>query len=99
MAIHRDKEFKQRAVQYRLDNPDLSVVACAKNLGVAVSSLHAWLRSAKENEGSVKHIGSGNTEDEYKREIERLKRENKAQADALDILKKAMSILGEDVLK
>ena len=74
-----DQGFKQNAVNYCLTHPELSRKECAKNLGIGDSTLFK---------------GSGNlTEAEL--ENRRLKRELKDTQDALEILKKAISILGE----
>jgi len=80
-----DQEFKQNAVNYCLTHPELSRKECAKNLGIGDSTLYRWKQEFK---------GSGNlTEAEL--ENRRLKRELKDTQDALEILKKAISILGE----
>ena len=40
-----DKEFKEQAVQYYLDNKDhMSANEMSKNLGVGASTLHKWIR-------------------------------------------------------
>ena len=36
---HHSKQFKPDAVNYRNELPDLTQVECAKNLGIAVSTL------------------------------------------------------------
>lgn len=45
---------------------------------------------------SIPVIGSGNYASEEEREIARLRRELRDAQDALDVLKKAISILGKD---
>ena len=47
--------------------------------------------------GDIPTIGSGCYESEEQREIARLKRELRDTQDALDVLKKAISILGKDI--
>ena len=81
-----DQEFKQNAVNYCLTHPELSRKECAKNLGIGDSTLYRWKQEAKANNNQATFKGSGNR---------RLKRELKDTQDALEILKKAISILGE----
>ena len=89
-----DQEFKQNAVNYCLTHPELSRKECAKNLGIGDSTLYRWKQEAKANNNQAAFTGSGNlTEAEL--ENRRLKRELKDTQDALEILKKAISILGE----
>ena len=67
----------------------------AENLGISDSALKTWLRAARENEGSVPTRGSGNYSSDEAKEIARLQRELRDTKDALEILKKAISILGK----
>ncbi len=91
MAKHYPKDFKEDAVQYVQDHPDLPVVKCAENLGVNARTLHGWV-SLSRSRGEV-HRGSGNYESDQAKEIARLKRQLQDTEDALHILKKAISIL------
>ncbi len=88
-----DKKFKEDAVEYVASHPELSIAACARNLGVNENTLHTWLRKARNNE---EFRGSGNFSSDEAKEIARLKKENQAYKDALNILKKTIRILGED---
>ena len=54
-----------------------------------------WLRAAREHEGCVPTRGSGNYSSDEAKEIARLQRELRDTKDALEILKKAISILGK----
>ncbi|MDH6363490.1 transposase [Enterococcus sp. PF1-24] len=90
------KEFKESALAYRKEHPELSVKACCRNLDISAASYYKWEREAKENEGNVVHRGSGNFQSDEAKEIARLKRELKNQTDALAILKKAIGILGDE---
>ena len=54
------QQFKEDAVQYRLDHPELPLRKAAENLGVSESALKNWMKAAKEHEGSVSTRGSGN---------------------------------------
>ena len=96
MAKHYDKQFKQDALQYRKDHPELTIAAVCRNLGISTPTFYNWLNQAKENDGEVNHIGSGNYPSEEAKEIARLKRELKNKDDALQILKKAMGILAKE---
>lgn len=93
---HHSKQFKLDAINYRKEHPDLTQVECAKNLGIGVSTLARWEAQFRDNDGDIPAIGSGCYESEEQREIARLKRELRDTQDALDVLKKAISILGKD---
>lgn len=88
-------EFKQGVVQYVLDHPDESKVAIAKQFGVADSTVHKWLKDAQNNNGTIISRGSGNYASDEAKEIAKLKKELKDTQDALDVLKKAIGILGK----
>ena len=90
-----DQQFKENAVRYRLDHPELSLQKAAENLGISDSALKTWIRAPKENEGSVPTRGSGNYSSDEAKEIARLQRELRDTKDALEILKKPISILGK----
>ena len=82
-----DQQFKENAVRYRLEHPELSLQKAAENLGISDSALKTWLRAARENEGSVPTRGSGNYSSDEAKEIARLQRELRDTKDALEILK------------
>lgn len=90
------KQFKLDAVNYRKEHPDLTKVECAKNLGIGVSTLGKWEAQFRNNDGDIPVRGSGNYESDEAKEIARLKRELRDAQDALDVLKKAIGILGKD---
>lgn len=90
------KQFKLDAVQYRKEHPDLSQVECARNLGIGTSTLSRWESQYRDNSGDIPARGSGNYSSDEQKEIARLKRELRDAHDALDVLKKAISILGND---
>lgn len=89
------QKFKEDAVQYRLEHPDIALRKCAENLGISESALKNWIRIAKEHEGSVPTRGSGNYASDEAKEIARLQRELRDTKDALEVLKKAIGILGK----
>jgi len=90
------KQFKLDAVNYRKEHPDLTQVECAKNIGIGTSTLARWETQFKDNDGDIPTRGSGNYSSDEAKEIARLKRELRDAQDALDVLKKAISILGND---
>lgn len=52
------------------------------------------MKAAKENKGTVPTRGSGNYASDEAKEIGRLQRELRDTKDALEVLKKAIGILG-----
>ena len=93
------QQFKEDAVRYKKEHPELTATQVAENLGVSLSALKHWIHDAKVNNGSVPSPGSGNYASEEAREIARLKRELQDAKDALEVLKKAISILGKCINK
>jgi len=89
-----DKQFKLDAVKYVEEHPDLTKEECAKNLGIGLTTLDRWRNQYRDNGGDIPHRGSGNYESDEAKEIARLKKELRDTQDALEILKKAISILG-----
>lgn len=94
MAKQRDKQFKLDAVQYYEDHKDLGIQGCAGNLGIGCSTLTKWMKDLRES-GDISVRGSGNYATEEQKEIARLKRQLRDAEDALDVLKKAINILGK----
>ena len=78
------------------EHPDLSLEECAKNLGIGLSTLSRWRQQFEANDGDIPVRGSGNYASDEQKEIARLKRELRDTQDALDVLKKAISILGKE---
>ena len=95
-AKQHDKEFKINAVKYIEEHPDLTQEECAKNLGIGLSTLSRWRQQYRTNNGDVPVRGSGNYQSDDQKEIARLKRELRDAEDALDVLKKAIGILGQN---
>lgn len=88
------QEFRQDAVKYRKEHPNVTLEEAAKNLGVSTSALRRWI-AAQDAEGTVVMRGSGNYSSEETKEIAHLRKELKDTKDALEILKKAMGILSK----
>ena len=95
MAKRYSQQFKDDAVQYRKDHPEMTLNDTANHLGISVSALKHWLSSANKNDGIVDSRGSGNYSSDEAKENARLKRQLRDAEDALEVLKKAIGILGK----
>ena len=91
-----DKQFKLDTIKYVQEHPDLTKEECCKNLGISTSTLARWETQYKESDGDMPYRGSGNYSSDEQKEIARLRRELRDAQDALDVLKKAIGILGKD---
>ncbi len=89
------KQFKEDAVKYKKEHPELTLVQAASNLGISLSALKHWIAIAKKNDGAVPTRGTGNFSSDEAKEIAWLEKELRDTKDALEILKKAISILGK----
>ncbi|MGL5550326.1 MAG: transposase [Culicoidibacterales bacterium] len=89
-----DKEFKLNAVNYYLNHKELGRAGCAKNLGIGNSTLSKWV-AEYQNSGDIEVRGSGNFQSDEAKENARLRKELRDTQDALEILKKAINILGK----
>lgn len=87
-------EFKQDAVNYYYTSGK-SAEQVAAELKVGKSTMGKWIRDAKNNSGVVAHRGSDNFSSDLEKENARLKKELRDSQDALEILKKAISILND----
>lgn len=94
MSKQFDKQFKENAVQYYLSHKELGLKKCAENLGISRNALRNWVSAASDNSGEVPTRGAGNYASDQAKEIAMLKKELRDTKDALEILKKAISILG-----
>lgn len=45
------QQFKEDAIRYKNDHPELTAKQAANNLGVSESALKHWINSAKEKDG------------------------------------------------
>ena len=68
--------------------------AKAQNLGISYSTLSKWVKEFRES-GDIVVRGSGNYASDEEKENARLRRELRDTKDALDVLKKAIGILGK----
>lgn len=88
-------EFKQEVVNYAITHPNESKVAIAKKFGIADCTLHNWINKYNNDGNKVISRGSGNFASDEAKEIAKLKKQLKDTEDALDVLKKAIGILGK----
>lgn len=91
-----DKQFKIDAVNYGKTHPDMNHVEVAKHLDVPISNYHRWRREFDTAPApSELYRGTGNHASEEAKEAAKLRKENKDLKDALEVLKKAIGILGD----
>lgn len=95
MSTQYTEDFKRDAVQYWREHPELGINKCANNLGISKTSLSVWAKAYDNNNGTVPTRGRGNFESDEAKEIARLRKELRDTQDALNILKKAIGILGK----
>ena len=53
MATQYTEEFKNDAVRYWKEHPELGIAKCAKNLGISKTALSNWRKLYDSNEGTV----------------------------------------------
>ena len=94
MARSYSSEFKEDAVRYVKDHPELTQHEAANNLGIPYHTLYGWLKDDRRKSRPEAYGERGNLSDLEKENI-RLQRELRDAKDALEILKKAISILGD----
>jgi len=90
-----DKQFKLDCIKYCAEHPEISQQEAARKLGLPEQTLNRWIICARK-QGDDAFRGSGNYASDKDKEIARLKRELRNANDAIDILKKAIGILGEE---
>ena len=95
MSKQYSQQFKEDAVMHRKDHSELSLRNAATNLGISESALKCWVKSAQDNKGAVTTRGSGIYASDEAKEIARLQPELRDAKDALEVLKKAIGILGK----
>ena len=94
MARTYTAEFRRDAVRYTREHPELTNEEAAKNLGIPFNTLYGWIRENRHEERPEAYNDKGNLSDLEKENL-RLQRELRDAKDALEILKKAISILGD----
>jgi len=94
MSKQFDKQFKENAVAYYHEHKELGWNKCTENLGISCNAIRSWVKEAAENSGEVPTRGSGNYASDEEKENVRLRKELRDTKDALEILEKAIGILG-----
>lgn len=94
MAKIYTAEFKRDAVRYVKEHKELTTHEAAENLGVPYNTLYGWVKEDRRKERPEAYDEKGNLSDLEKENL-RLQRELRDAKDALAILKKAISILGD----
>lgn len=77
-------EFRAEAVRMVRSSPDKSIVQVARELGIADSSLHNWLKQSEINAGQREGLTT-----EEREELRKLRKEVKVLRQEREILKKA----------
>ena len=89
-----EKKFREGVVNYKREHPDETFVSIGKKFGVHSTTVGKWYRGA-ETRGEVVVRGSGNYESDEAKEIAHLRKELRDYKDAVEVLKKAIGILGK----
>jgi len=87
-------EFREGVVEYVLSHPDETIKSIAKKFGVSDKIIYIWRKKYLENRGQINLRGSGNHASDEAKELAKLKKENQDLKDALEVLKKAIGIVG-----
>lgn len=89
-----DPKYKERAVQLAKDLGNIA--AAAKDLGLGYSLLHSWIRAAETASAKGKGLALALEE---RQEMERLRKLVAAQAEELEVIKKAAAYFAQERLK
>ena len=87
-------DFKNDAVKYVESHPEMTVFQISKHLGIPKDTLYSWVKAARRKQNGADLSPASPMTDEEK-ELARLRRENRDLQDALEVLKKAISILND----
>lgn len=87
-------DFKADALKYVKDHPELSVREIALYLGISKSTLTSWIFKDRHKDDQILTSSEGPMTEEERR-IAQLERDNRDLKDALEVLKKAISILND----
>ena len=97
MAKHYDKQFKLDAVQYYHDHKKLRTARLCYKLRNQSADIITLAEELRET-GDIESRRYGNYASDEAKEIARLKRELRDAQDALEVLKKAIDILGGEAI-
>ena len=87
-------EFKMEVIRYAMDHPEESKASIIKKFGVPQASFYKWQNEYQKGAGKIVSRGSGNHASDEAKEIARLKKKLRDTEDALEVLKKAIGIVG-----
>ena len=95
MVRNYTTEFKEDAVRYAFEHPELNNHRKAKYFGIPYHTLFGWIKDYRRRlrAGNSEPVKGNLTPEE--KEIVHLKQENQELQDTLRILKKAIYILGD----
>ena len=95
MAKNYTPQFRKDAVRYTKEHKEHTYHEAAENLGVPYHTLYGWIKNERRASSPEAYDErTGNLSDLEKENL-RLQRELRDAKDALEILKKAISILGD----
>lgn len=89
------KEFRRDALKYIEEHPEMKIKDVAMRLGIPVGTLYEWNKSRSRREILGEEASVSGPMTDAEKELRRLRRENRDLEDAITILKKAISILGD----
>ena len=87
------KEVREGVLRYIRENPEATIKAVSEKFEVSDKTIYAWKK--KEEKGQESFRGRGNYASEEAKEMAKLRKENKDLKDALEVLKKAIGLVGK----
>lgn len=89
------KDFKRDALKYLEEHPEMKIKSVAEYLGIPKETLYDWSKKANREKILGEGVSSSGPMTDAEKELARLQRENRDLKDALEVLKKAISILND----
>ena len=89
------KDLKRDALKFIEEHPDMKIKDVADRLGIPVGTLYDWNKTRARYNILGEDAPASGPLTEQEKEIRRLRRENRDLEDALEILTKAINILGD----
>lgn len=87
------EEFKMEVIKYAEAHRDETARSVYTKFGISEYAFYKWKKAYGET-GVIQSRGSGNYSSDEAKEIARLKKELRDTQDALEVLKKAIGIVG-----
>ena len=88
-------DFKRDAIKYIDEHPEMNIKDVASYLGVPKDTLYGWTKSDARAKLFGEDAPKTGPMTDAEKELARLQRENRDLKDALEVLKKAISILNK----